>query len=174
MATSQQSQLVDAIAEFQAGVTAALRSWHPLRTAVEGDWGGVESKSKADDLRSNIFTHFDGSQPTPKLSLEELEDNLALYMEEEFSIVLEDGSERQVADLIWRMYETCAHGDFSVARQVVANAQKVVASQATQKVVVQDDDDMCDVEDGSGVQPSASAQAYAAESVFGAPSPKHT
>eukprot|EP00566_Odontella_aurita_P021513 CAMPEP_0113525874 /NCGR_PEP_ID=MMETSP0015_2-20120614/422_1 /TAXON_ID=2838 /ORGANISM="Odontella" /LENGTH=216 /DNA_ID=CAMNT_0000424125 /DNA_START=13 /DNA_END=663 /DNA_ORIENTATION=- /assembly_acc=CAM_ASM_000160 len=172
MATSQESQPLDAIAEFQAGVTAALRSWHPLRTAVEGDWGGVESKAKADDLRGNIFHHFDGSQSSPKLSLEELEENLTLYMEEEFSIVLEDGSERQVADMIWRMYETCARGDFSVARQVVANVEKVVASQATQRVIVHDDEEMCDEDHVVGVQSSESAQAYAAESVFGAPLPQ--
>ena len=86
-----------ALSEFQAGVTAALRSWSALRTAVEGEWGGIESKAKAEDLRASVFSLFDGSSDKPKISLEELEDNLFDYMETEFSIVLEDGSERQVA-----------------------------------------------------------------------------
>ena len=56
------------------------------------------------------------------MTLYELEDNLGAYMEEEFGVVLEDESEREVADLIWRMYECCAKGDCTLANQVVMNA----------------------------------------------------
>lgn len=174
---------IDALAEFQAGVTAALRSWSALRTAVEGDWGGAESKAKAEDLRSNIFEQFDASGK-PKMTLEELEDNLAAYMEEEFSVVLEDGSERQLADVICRMYEACKTGDVALARQVVANAQAVVSSMPAQKVVVQsegelddddDDDDNDNMDGGAAVSSTINqamtaqqaASSYAAEGLFG-------
>mmetsp|Transcript_35 Transcript_35/g.89 ORF Transcript_35/g.89 Transcript_35/m.89 type:complete len:267 (+) Transcript_35:119-919(+) len=110
--------------EFQAGVTAALRSWSALKTAVEQSWGGTHSQSKAEDLRANIFQFFDGSSPTPRMNVDELEDNFMDYMEEEFGVVLEDGSERQLADLIWRMYEGCGRGDVTLAREVVALALK--------------------------------------------------
>ncbi len=46
------------------------------------------------------------------------------YMEEEFGVVLEDGSERQLADLIWRMYDGCGRGDVTLAREVVGMALK--------------------------------------------------
>jgi len=146
--------------DFQAGVTAALRSWSALRTAVEQSWGGTDSPSKAEDLRSNIFSFFDGTSPNPKMSQDELEDNLMGYMEEEFGIVLEDGSEREVADLIWRMYELCARGDATLARSVVKNAMQAeeALKQSNVKSVIQsgdgDDDDMdgdSDVEEGDGM-----------------------
>eukprot|EP00585_Thalassiosira_rotula_P003961 CAMPEP_0196136772 /NCGR_PEP_ID=MMETSP0910-20130528/4969_1 /TAXON_ID=49265 /ORGANISM="Thalassiosira rotula, Strain GSO102" /LENGTH=118 /DNA_ID=CAMNT_0041397111 /DNA_START=197 /DNA_END=550 /DNA_ORIENTATION=+ len=91
--------------DFKAGTTAALRSWSALRTAVEQSWGGSHSASKAEDLRSNIFAFFDGTSPKPKMDSFELEENLLGYMEDEFGVVLEDGSERELADLIVRMYE---------------------------------------------------------------------
>ena len=173
MAASQPQAAADMMAEFQAGVTAALRSWSALRTAVETDWGGAESHAKAEDLRTNILSQFDTSGK-PKMEQEELEDNLADYMEEEFSVVLEDGSERQLAEVIYRMYDACARGDATLARQVVANAQKVVSTLPAQKAVVQtegelDDDDDDDEMAGSGAQISSAtaAASYASEGLFG-------
>ena len=173
MAASQPQAAADMMAEFQAGVTAALRSWSALRTAVETDWGGAESHAKAEDLRTNILSQFDTSGK-PKMEQEELEDNLVDYMEEEFSVVLEDGSERQLAEVIYRMYDACARGDATLARQVVANAQKVVSTLPAQKAVVQtegelDDDDDDDEMAGSGAQISSAtaAASYASEGLFG-------
>mmetsp|Transcript_57378 Transcript_57378/g.121753 ORF Transcript_57378/g.121753 Transcript_57378/m.121753 type:complete len:249 (+) Transcript_57378:146-892(+) len=190
---------VDPYAEFRAGVTAALRSWSALRTAVEQSWGGTESASKAEDLRANIFTFFDGTSPNPKMNEEELEDNLLGYMEEEFGVVLEDGSERELADMICRMYEMCARGDVNLAREVVRNATKAeeALKQSNVKSVIQSggdgDDDMdddSDAEGGTGLVDDAmegedggnsvrstndatsgndAALAYASETLFGGP-----
>ena len=148
--------------EFQAGVTAALRSWSALRTAVEQSWGprgtAEAAAAAADDLRSNIFAYFDGTSPNPKLKQEELEDNLLDYMEEEFGVVLEDGSEREVADLICRMYELCGRGDVTLARSVVQSAIKAEEARRTSNIksvfqgdddIVEEDDDGDDMEDDS-------------------------
>ena len=65
----------NAIEEFRAGVTACLRSWSALRTAVESGWGGGEreSQGKADDLRKYILNIMDGSKcPIPNFELEDL------------------------------------------------------------------------------------------------------
>jgi pre-rRNA-processing protein TSR2 len=115
--------------EFRAGVTASLRSWSALRTAAESGWGGGESLQKADDLRSSIFEHFNGEAVPPKTMVDvtDLEDALAIFMEEEFSVVLDDGSERQVADVIWKMYEACARGDLTMASHVVSVAEQAAA-----------------------------------------------
>ena len=153
---------------FQAGVTATLRSWSALRTAVEQSWGGTESPTKAEDLRTNIFTFFDGTSPKPKMSLEELEDNLLAYMEEEFGIVLEDGSEIEISNLIWNMYECCSKGDVALADSVVENAIKAeeLMKQGNIKKmnVIQsgedgddDDDDMDDDSDLEGGEQTASS-----------------
>jgi len=95
-------------AYFAAGVTACLRSWSALKEAVARGWGGTESHAKAEDLRLNILEHFcagGGAAKNPRLSVDDLEDNLAIYMEEEFSVVLEDDSERQIAATVWQLFE---------------------------------------------------------------------
>jgi len=105
-------------AEFQAGITAALRSWSALRTAVEQEFGGVHSISKAENLRLTILESF---IPKPKWSLDELEDYLVLYMEDEFSTLLEDDSEREMARLLFMLFEQCTQGNFTLSRQLVSN-----------------------------------------------------
>ena len=69
--------------------------------------------------RSHVDNH-SRSRSTPMVSLEELEDHLAIYLEEEFAVQLEDDSERQVARTIWDLYETCLiQGTPSLARRVI-------------------------------------------------------
>ncbi len=151
-----------ATAEFQAGVTAALRAWSALRTAVQTGWGGVESKEKAEFLRSYIFEAFDYGLPKAKLDIDDLEDHLAIYMEEEFSVVLEDESERQVAQLIWQIYQSCGRGDFNLSRQTVANAANAVAS--NQEVSVQ-----CDSDDSDDEMATTSTNIQTNQYLFGVP-----
>jgi len=136
---------------FRAGVTASLRSWSALRTAVESGWGGPESAVKAEGLRDAILGQLDFRAYPPKtLDLTDLEDHLAIYLEEEFSVVLEDASERQVAETVWHLYERCFHGDVALARQLVAQAEGALNVAATHPSQLQssehDDDDESDEE----------------------------
>lgn len=177
-----QSEIME---EFRAGVTACLRSWSAFRTAVETGWGGPDSQAKADALRDHIYEIFDGSSNPPKaVEQEDLEDNLAVYLEEQFSVVLEDNSERQVADMLFQMYDGCYKGDVTLARQMVVAAESAVASSAAYPVQIQstehdddDEDDMLDAAESDGAtateqQPGAMplASAYASQPVFGEPS----
>lgn len=196
--STRPSPLLD---EFRAGVTACLRSWSALRAAVEGGWGGNESLAKAEDLRNHILQHMDGTSFPPRtFTIDDLEDNLAIYMEEEFSVVLEDGSERQVADVLWRMYEQCMKGDASLATHIRQTAMNALQQSSNYPVQVQspedDDDDEddgdMDMDDGPGndvttgtavgmpdvlVTASTSsmdARAYAAQPLFGPMRSAHT
>ena len=140
------------VAEFQAGVTACLRSWSALRTAVERGWGGNDSVTKADDLRDNIYRFMTGSTSTPTLELEDLEDNLAIFMEEEFSVVLEDESEKQVALTLFELYAQCMRGQTQLAEQLVQAALRYDEQIATAypvcvKSTEHDDDDDDDDDD---------------------------
>ena len=61
--------------EFRAGVSACLRSWSALRTAVESGWGGGdrESQNKAEGLRQSIFETLNGSKfPLPNYDEQDL------------------------------------------------------------------------------------------------------
>ena len=145
------------IEEFRAGVTACLRSWSALRTAVESGWGGGEreSQAKAEDLRQNIFQLLDGSKFPPSCDEMDLADSLAIYLEEEFSVTLEDKSELQVAETIFKMYEGCHKGDTTLCRQMIAHAESAISLSSQYPVQIQtpehdDDED----EDMSGTTES--------------------
>lgn len=146
--TKNQNEHYNGILEFKAGVTACLRSWSALRTAVESGWGGGEREShkKADVLRHHIFEKMDGSKcPLPNYEAFDLADDLAIYIEEEFSVTLEDNSERQLADAIFKMYECCLNGDPRLARQMITQAAGALELIGQFPVTVQttehDDDD---------------------------------
>jgi pre-rRNA-processing protein TSR2 len=158
--------------DFRAGVTACLRSWSAFRTAVESSWGGStrDSLLKAEALRGHIYEIFDGRHcPLSNYSMDDLADNLAIYLEEEFSVTLEDQSEQQVAEMIFRMYETCYKGDVSVAHQMVAHAEAAISLVTSQyPVQIQSpehddsdsdsDDEMIDTDDAPDAAADAKVQ----------------
>ena len=159
---------INPMEEFRAGLTATLKSWSALRAAVEGGWGGVQSQEKAEELRQHLYENFQGT--TPKMDIYDLEDNLAIYMEEQFSVVLEDQSERQVADMLHRMHEACVKGDVTLARQAVESAQRAEAIKNAFPVQVQntdDDDDDDNDEMDTATESISQAKEYAAASLFG-------
>lgn len=190
--TNNTNQIIEPLLEFRAGVTACLLSWSALRTAVESGWGGGEreSQKKAEDLRNHIFAKLDGSKcPLPNYDAFDLADDLAIYIEEEFSVTLEDNSERQLADAIFQLYEQCLNGDPTLSRQMVAQAAKAVALSGQYPVQVQttehdDDDDEMEVTETSamdqrvagmgstGVLAPSSLIEYVNQPLFGKPKPK--
>jgi pre-rRNA-processing protein TSR2 len=106
--------------------------------------------AKADELRDNIYRFMTGCTATPSLELEDLEDNLAIYLEEEFSVVLEDESEKQVALTLFQLYGQCVQGQTQLAEQLVQTAlrydQQIAAAypvcvQSTEQDDDDDDDD---------------------------------
>jgi hypothetical protein len=149
-------QTYNPLLEFKAGVTAYLASWSALRTAAESGWGGGErvSQQKAEDLRTRIFETFNGRKcPLPNYDAFDLADDLAIYIEEEFSVTLEDDSERQLAEAVFQLYERCLNGDPTFARQMVAQAASAVELNSQFPVKVQtgehDDDDDDDEMEGA-------------------------
>jgi len=129
------------VTDFLAGVTATLRGWSAFRTAVCNEWGGIRSKEYAENLRTRIIECFvecnvegvinnnNGSNNNinhhtsflkkPQITIENLEDAMFSYLEEEYSLVLEDNSEKEVSSLLFQMYEQCSKGDSTLAKQVV-------------------------------------------------------
>ena len=102
----------------------------------------------------------DGSKcPLPNYDQYDLADNLAIYMEEEFSVTLEDNSEKQVAEAIFNMYEGCYNGDPTLVRQMIAHAEGAVNLNKQFPVQIQTtehDDDDDDEDMGDSLQGQAS------------------
>ena len=66
---------------------------------------------------------------------------------------MEDNSENQVAEVIFRMYEGCARGDTSLARHMIGTADSAVTFNSQFPIQVQttehDDDDEMDMDCGT-------------------------
>lgn len=177
-----QPQLTAAIdvatTELQAGITAVLRSWSAFRTAVDSEWGGTDSRTKAENLRKHIYQCFDYQKhPNTGITLEDLEIELDTYMEEEFTIVLEDDSEKHVAQIIFELYEKCAKGDFSLSRKLIAESQTSAGKKRKPQIQSVGENEDSDTDDENGVDKEEttglnSRSNYAGQSVgflFGPP-----
>lgn len=144
---------------------------------MESGWGGVASKEKAEFLRTHILNCFDYTKSKPSVDVFDLEDNIAIYMEEEFSVVVEDDSEKLIAQAIFSLYENCGNGDFTLSRQFIENVTKA-AQEKKGKAVVQtegeldedsDDEEMDTSTSDNAAQSANVAQEYAGDFLFGAP-----
>lgn len=49
---------------FREGVTLTLSRWSALQMAVDNEWGGRNSRQRADELVHEIFTWYTQSQGT--------------------------------------------------------------------------------------------------------------
>ena len=54
--------LGQSVGVFNEGICLVLSRWSALRSAVENEWGGRESRLKADQLAGDILTWFTQSK----------------------------------------------------------------------------------------------------------------
>ncbi|KAJ1815468.1 rRNA accumulation- protein [Coemansia sp. RSA 2598] len=99
---------------FIEGVDHILAKWTALSLAVANSWGGPDSEDKRDNMVDEIVEYFDGitskKQAAEPTDLEEL---LLDIMDEDFTISLEDGSEKEVSKKLITIYNECRVGNFS-------------------------------------------------------------
>ncbi|KAJ2707428.1 rRNA accumulation- protein [Coemansia sp. IMI 203386] len=99
---------------FIEGVDHILAKWTALSLAVANSWGGPDSEEKRDNMVDEIVEYFDNvvlKKQTPEPT--DLEEILLDIMDEDFSIVLEDGSEKEVSKTLVTIYNECRTGDFT-------------------------------------------------------------
>ena len=181
MQAQTQPQLTAAIdvatSELQSGITTVLRTWDALRTSVESEWGGFDSTTKAENLRASIFEYFDyRKQSKAEITREDLEDKLDIFMEDEFGIVLEDESEKHVAEVIFQLYEKCGNGDFTLSRKLVADAQINAAKKVKPQVQTVGENEDSDNDDAMSVDGTADKDSNYVEQAGGflfGPPPGH-
>jgi len=133
---------VSAAATFAAGVRAVLARWTALRLAVEGEWGGVDSGAKAEQMARDVegwFARGKGKRggggggrggrmprlaPPPSSSpdhyADDLEDELDQAMLADFHAQLEDGSPRDVAHALVALHSDLSSGAPAALARVAA------------------------------------------------------
>lgn len=109
---------------FARGVIACLAIWPALRAAVDQHWGGPESTQKRTWLAGVLVDAFEEEQdPPPDGPYVEL--MLMQIMEDEFDVVLEDGSAEEVAKDIVGLWKTAQEGNAGVVEALEARADKL-------------------------------------------------
>ncbi|CAB4281851.1 unnamed protein product [Prunus armeniaca] len=122
---------------LQEGIGLVLSRWSALQLAVENEWGGRDSRLKAEQLITDIFSWFNHSKEP--LYIDDLEDMLNEAMLS-LNTMTEDGSIEEVAEKLMIMHEECLDCNFkSIESLREANHRRVAVPHVRE--VANDDDD---------------------------------
>lgn len=88
-----------------------MDSWTTLTLAVRHSWG---EESKKQELISELADVIINTQ----VDREYLEEFLEYYMEEHYQTILEDGSQRQIAEVLLQLYAEVERGETAVLSQL--------------------------------------------------------
>uniref|UniRef100_A0A7S3UA35 Pre-rRNA-processing protein TSR2 homolog n=1 Tax=Picocystis salinarum TaxID=88271 RepID=A0A7S3UA35_9CHLO len=116
---------------FLEGVGLILQRWTALGLAIEHGWGGTDTTAKAQSFHDEVYHWFVDAKE--QRYVDELEDLLDDIMAQEFNAELQDGSPRQVAEALVRLFEECAQGNYSTVlrlREVMVQQKDIVASKS--------------------------------------------
>ncbi|XP_057734144.1 uncharacterized protein LOC130949441 [Arachis stenosperma] len=124
---------------FSEGIGFVLLRWSTLRDAVENQWGGPDSRLKADNLATDILSWF--TQSRERLDIDDLKDKLddgmlSLHVEVDY------GSIKEVAENLMDMHEECLEGNFvTIERYRQAIVNQAAHPRAVPQIVNDKDDD---------------------------------
>ncbi|XP_037489185.1 pre-rRNA-processing protein TSR2-like [Triticum dicoccoides] len=137
-----------AAAALQEGIGLVFGRWTALQMAVENEWGGPDSRAKADQLAASILSWFTNSKGP--YYYEDLEDMMFDRIYKSLNSNFADGSIREVAEQFFMMHEECLENNFSSIEKLRnTRPQGNVVSQSRQMVTEEDDDSLDDGDEPS-------------------------
>ena len=101
---------------FCEGLQGILNRWTALQLAILNEWGGAESIQKGIQMNEEL-QHWFLKRKAGKYA-EDLEELLIEILGDDFCVLCEDGSPREVAKIACDMYEQVANGDYNLARDI--------------------------------------------------------
>ncbi|XP_024148403.1 pre-rRNA-processing protein TSR2 homolog [Oryzias melastigma] len=124
---------------FTDGVRAVLHSWPVLQIAVENGFGGAFGPQKADWMVDVVQQYF---HDNANLQQYEVEDYLAVLLDQEFDTVVDDGSLPQVSLNLLQMYAHWQQGALeSLKTSIQALSQKKTQRAKVQAPPISSDED---------------------------------
>ncbi|KAM0882155.1 hypothetical protein ACQ4PT_032494 [Festuca glaucescens] len=134
-----------AAAALQEGIGLVFGRWTALQMAVENEWGGRESRAKADQLAASILSWFANSKGP--FYYDDLEDMMFDSMSDSFNTEVEDGSVGEVAKKLFEMHEECLQNNFSSIEKLRNTRPQGNAVSQSRQIATDDDDDSSDNDD---------------------------
>ena len=135
-------------------VALHLHLWNNLTYAIQNAWGG--SPQICDDKRdwlagaiSDLITPDPETLRSDVTNKEDLEDVLVQVMLDEFEVVVDDGSCKEVAEAIWQGRDKIIQGDFGEVQELkkrwdATKDRKLVFQEGEQDEAAQDTDEDAD------------------------------
>jgi len=105
---------------FLSAVDHIFARWTLLRLAVDMGWGDGMGERNIGLLKEECLRWLQKRRPSAAEPAE-LEDILSDFISDHFEVIAEDGSPREVANLIVATFQQCANGDLSAAQQARPN-----------------------------------------------------
>ncbi|XWS58296.1 hypothetical protein CRYUN_Cryun08bG0021700 [Craigia yunnanensis] len=130
---------------FQEGVGLILSRWSALTAAVENEWGGRDSRVKANVLCTDVISFFTESKAEP-LYIDDLENVLEEGLLS-LNTLVEDGSIEEVAEKLMIMHEECLEGNYQSVEKLRTTNPPPVAHVRPYKDEDEDEDDDDDEDD---------------------------
>lgn len=139
-------------AQLDLALTVILFSWPALNLAVQSNWGGPTSAEKRECLCGEIS---DLLATRPETDAEDLDEILVQFMNDEYDVVVDDGSAAEVAGKIAEARAEVLKGNFDGVKELWEAYQAKAAKGGNpdgvfKKVETTGDDDDDDDDDGSG------------------------
>lgn len=94
---------------FELGVCMAVYSWSDLETAVDNRWAGAESADIRDWMIGQTVDLFEENY----VDAGTIEYRLLQMMVDEFDVEVDDDSGEMISQLIVKMYQECAEGNYT-------------------------------------------------------------
>ncbi|TDH67453.1 hypothetical protein CCR75_005969 [Bremia lactucae] len=107
---------------FEYSVKLVLARWTALRMAIEGEWGGGDTRRKYEILLEEILNVFKYHRT---VYADAMSDNITGYVEAEFGLICEDGSVEEIATLLTVLSDECKNAQYSRVKTMHEQVQSL-------------------------------------------------
>ncbi|ETM39883.1 hypothetical protein F442_14421 [Phytophthora nicotianae P10297] len=122
---------------FEYSVKLALARWTALRMAIEGEWGGGDTRRKYEILLEEILNVFKYNKT---VYADAMSDNIGGYVETEFGLICEDGSVEEISEFLTVLADECKKGQYDRVKAMHDQVQSLIPIDLkAAKIKTQDD-----------------------------------
>ncbi|KAJ1294251.1 hypothetical protein BS78_01G131800 [Paspalum vaginatum] len=151
------------------GIRLVFGRWTALQMAVENQWGGRDSRAKADQLGASILSWFCNSKGPHYF--EDLVDMMYDSISESFNADFEDNSVEEVAEQLLIMHEECLQGNYSSIEKLRNSRVQGNAVSQSRQIAADDNDDTDSLDDDDTLMMDDEAPAAPEEMAMDRPKP---
>ncbi|KAF2075374.1 hypothetical protein CYY_003350 [Polysphondylium violaceum] len=130
---------------FEMTVNRIFREWTALQLALTNEWGGRATREAAEEMKQDVLDLFLMGKPVYTDQIEAILDE---SLSQDLNTVAEDGSYKQVAQLIIQCFNFCVHGQYNEINNLLG-PETASSVKNCIKIGNDDDDDVSEMGDDS-------------------------